>query len=156
MASAVATQHVRSCLKFASFDHDPDATSATIVTPDAGTTLRYWDMRDLTHFAVLAMASTLTGNGITKLEIVASETTSFSSVTVIKDSGTVAADAVGDQVVEECSAEEIAHLGEAAGLNLRYVAGRLTCQNSADEAVVTYIGMPVRKYLNLTPATTIA
>lgn len=156
MASAVATQCMRSSLFMASYDHDPGATTAVIVSPDGGTTKRYVDMRDFTNLAVVAMSSTLTGNGITKLEIVASETTAFSSVTVIKDSGTVAADAVGDLVVEECSAEEIAHLGEAAGLNLRYVAGRLTCQNSADEAVVTYIGLPVRKCKDLTPATTIA
>lgn len=156
MASAVATQHIRSCLKVQHWDHDPGSTNAILASPDGGTTIRYVDMRDFTHLAVTLFTTVLGGNGPTKLEIVASETTAFSAVTVIKDSGTIAADAFGDWVMQECSAEEIAHLGEAAGLNLRYVAARITCHHSGDEAIVTYIGMPVRKYADLTPATTIA
>lgn len=145
MASTVSTDCLRQRLLVASYDHDPDTTAATVVTPDAGTTLKYVDMKDYSNFMAVAMSSTLTGNGITKLEIVADTDTTFASnLTVIKDSGTVAADAVGDYVVEECTAAELAQLSSDGGLSpgLRYVAARLTVQNSADEAVVTYVAIP--------------
>lgn len=142
------------------WDHDPDSTCATVVTPDAGTTTRWVDMRDFEEFVCAAMSSTLTGNGITKLEILASDASDGSTnVTVIKDSGTVAADAVGDWVQESCTAEEIAQEssdGAVGPPGLRYVAGRLTMQNSSDEAVVVYIRCANRAYDDLTPETTIA
>lgn len=157
MASPTATQHIRSGLTIEMWDHDPDGTGATVVTPDAGTTLRYLDMRDYTHFSVAAMATIFGGaSGITKLEIVASATTAFTSVTVIKDSGTIDADAIGDWAIEECTAQEVAQEGADAGVELRYVAGRLTCSNAGDEAVVAYVAMPKRPHLDLTPATTIS
>jgi hypothetical protein len=112
-------------------------------------------MRDYYGLAVVAMASALTGNGITKVEIVASATPAFSAVTVIADSGTVAADAVGDYVPIECTAEQVAQEASDAGVDLRYVAARLTCQNAADEAVVAYFATPRHATLGLT-ATTIA
>lgn len=121
------------------FDHDPDGTSATVVTPDGGTTSRWVDLRDYEEFGVLAMSSTLTGNGISKLEIVAADDTSGTNITVIKDSGAVVCDAVGDTVVASCLASEIGYLSEASGYDLRYVAARITVANAADEAVVTYV-----------------
>lgn len=139
MASSLSGMKLFSELKIQMFDHDPGATTAVLCSPDGGTTIKYADMRDYGTFAAIAMASTLTGNGITKLEIVASAAVAFSSVVVVKDSGTVAADAVGDYVVEECTAEELAQLSSDNSVELRYVAARLTCQNAADEAVVTYI-----------------
>lgn len=139
MASQLATEKLFAKAKIEMFDHDPDGTGATICTPDAGTTLRYVDLRDYAAFAALAMSSTLTGAGISLLEIVAAEDADGTNATQIKTSGAVVCDAVGDYVVEECTAEEIAHIGEAAGYNLRYVAARLTVANAADEAVVTYV-----------------
>lgn len=157
MASAVAEQHIRSRYLFQVWDHDPDTASAIVVTPDAGTTDRYVDGRDLERFAVIAIQTVIGSNsGITKLEIVAASDTAGTDLTVIKDSGTVDADALADWLIEECSMDEVRHLGDAAGVNLRYVAGRLTSSNSGDEAIVVYFGIPNRKYLNLTPATTIS
>jgi len=156
MASPQDAQHIKSKLLIQMWDHDPGSTCATLAGPDGGTTIRYVDMKDYRYFAAAAMSSTLTGAGITKLEIVASAATTFSSVTVIKDSGTVAADAVGDWVIEECSAEEVAQEASDAGAALRYVAARITVANSADEAVVTYIACPVLEYQDLTPETTIS
>jgi hypothetical protein len=142
------------------WDHDPDTASAIMVTPDGGTTDRIVDLKGYGRLVVAAMSSTLTGAGITKLEIVASDSADMSTnLTVVKDSGTVAADAVGDWVVQECTAEELAQLSSDGGISpgLRYAAGRLTVANSADEAVVVYVRCEaVFSYLNLTPATTIA
>lgn len=157
MAAQTATQHIRSKFLFQFWDHDPDTASALVVSPDGGTTDRYVDMRDHEFFAVAAVATIFGGaSGITKLEIVAASDTAGTDLAVVKDSGTVDADAIGDWLIEECSAEEVAQLASDNGTNLRYVAGRLTCSNSGDEAVVMYFTIPNRAYLNQTPATTIA
>lgn len=113
------------------FDVDADYSTAAVVTATA------LDMSLYADFRVLAMASALTGSGITKLEIVAgSDSGVTTDVTVIKDSGTVAADAVGDYVALECSALEVAQEGADAAADLRYVAVRLTNDNAGDEAVI--------------------
>lgn len=158
MASPTATEHIGSQQLVQMWDHDPGGTSATVVSPDGGTTVRSVDMRDYYVFGVGAMSSTLTGAGITKLEIIAATDSAMSAnVTVIKDSGTVAADAVGDWVFQECTAAEVAQEGaDGAITGLRYVAGRITVANAADEAVVIYVGLPNRPQDNLTPAATIA
>jgi hypothetical protein len=157
MASAVATQHIRDSFLFQVWDHDPNSASAIVTTPDGGTTDRYVDMRQYSHFAAIAIQTVIgSSSGITKLEIVAAEDTSGTNITAVKDSGTVDADALCDWLMEECSAEEIAQLASSTGYSLRYVAARVTQSNSGDEAVVVYFGIPCRRYLNLTPATTIA
>jgi len=146
MASSQSSVNLFSKNKIQMFDHDPNSTSASVVTPDAGTTERWVDMRDYSSFAALAMSSALTGNGISLLEIVAnSESDGSDTSVVIKTSGAVLCDAVGDYVVEECTAEEVAQESadaiEAATITnqLRYVAARVTVANAADEAAVTYI-----------------
>ena len=157
MASAVAEQHIRSKFLFQVWDHDPDTASAIVVTPDGGTTDRYVDMRDHETFGVIAVQTIIgSSSGITKLEIVAASDTAGTDLTVIKDSGTVDADALADWLMEECSADEVAQAGAASGLALRYVAGRVTSSNSGDEAIVMYFGASNRPHLNLTPATTIS
>lgn len=140
MPSAVATQSWLFKNLMQVWDHDPGSTNPILASPDSGTTIRYVDMRDYHRLIVGCIATVFGGNGPTKLEIVASEDTAFGSVTVVKDSGTIALNALTEWAVLECTAEEIAHLGEAAGLNLRYVAARITCHHAGDEAVVFYIG----------------
>ena len=155
MASPTSTDKIRSNFLFQVWDHDPNATSAILVSPDGGTTIRYVDMRDYCDFAVI-VAPTVVGGDMTKLEIVASATTAFTAVTVIKDSGALTADAIGDWVIQSCTAAEVAQEGSDAGVELRYVAGRLTHATSTDESLVTYFAIPNNPKLNVTPATTIA
>ena len=156
MASPQTSNKFASTQKAQMFDHDPGGTSAAVITPDGGTTERWVDMRDYGNFAVLAMSSTLTGNGITKLEIVAADDNTGTNTIVIKDSGTVAADAVGDYVFEECTAEEIQQESEDAGFTSRFVAGRLTVENAADEAVATYVQFTAKYAVDGLTADTIA
>jgi hypothetical protein len=157
MASAVATQHLKSRMLIQVWDHDPNTASAIVTTPDGGTTDRYVDMRDYSHFAAIAIQTVIgSSSGITKLEIIAASDTAGTDLVVIKDSGTVDADALADWLVEECSAEEVAFAADAAGTDLRYVAARVTQSNSGDEAIVVYLGESKRPCLNLTPATTIS
>ena len=132
--------------KIEMWDHDPAVNTAILVSPDGGTTVRSIDMKDYGVFVCAAMSSTLNGNGINKLEIVAADDAALSTnLVVIKDSGAVVADAVGDWVVEVCTAEEIAQESADNGSStLRYVGGRITCADAADEAVVTYIASKPR------------
>lgn len=157
MPSAQDSQKVRYENKIEMWDHDPDSTNATVVTPDGGTTSRWMHMADFHHFAVAAMSSNLTGAGISKLEIVAADDASGTNTVVIKDSGAVTADAVGDWLIEECSVEEIAQISADNGYSSAYVAGRITVANAADEAAVMYLGYKPRHARDdLTPETTIS
>jgi len=133
MASALSVSKVFANNAMALFDHDPNTTAATVCTGGG-----YKSLADYSGFAVLAMSSALTGAGITKLEIVAATSAAGANATVIKDSGAVVADAVGDFVALECIAEEIAQLGAEGGFAFTHVAARLTVANAADEAVVLY------------------
>ena len=157
MASQNATQHIRSRYLFQVWDHDPDTASAIVVTPDGGTTDRYVDGNTIERFAALAIQTVIgSASGITKLEIIAASDTAGTDLAVIKDSGTVDADALADWLIEECTMEEVAQIASDNGTNLRYVAARVTQSNSGDEAIVVYFAEPKRQYLNQTPATTIA
>lgn len=128
-------------------------------TITGGTTVvgTYQDLRDFETFGALVTVAALTGAGVTKVELVAADDASGTNITVIKDSGTVAANAVDDQVFEECTVPEIAQLSAAGGLALRYGAVRVTLANAADVAVANIIlGDPRHAATGLTPATTIA
>lgn len=153
MASAIATEWFGSRFFLKSYDHDPGATTAVLASPDGGTTIRYLDMKDYERFSVMARPTIVGGTGLTKLEIVACADTAFSSVTVIKDTGTIAGDSLNDVAFLECSAEEIASLGSDGGVSLRYVAARLTQGTNTDEANVTYLALPKRAYSGLTATT---
>ena len=151
MASAISTKKLAPNVLRQLWDHDPGATGAVIVSPDGGTTKRVLDLGLYARLGVAAMATVVVG-GITKIEIVASAAADMSNPVVVKDSGTIAADASGDWAFLECSAEEVKALGDT----LRYVAGRVTCANAGDEAAVLYEAYPRFIHGALTPATTIA
>jgi hypothetical protein len=105
-------------------------------------------MRDYDGFMVVAKPTVVGGGGLTKLEIVgfiSTDSTGAGTAYVIKDSGTVAADALDDNVVEECTAAEIAQVATDAGVTLRYVAARLTNATNTDEVAVTYVQYPAKR-----------
>jgi hypothetical protein len=146
MPSAVSTEKIGSRIFVKSYDHDPGATTAIVVSPDGGTTKRTADMGLYERFAVLAKPTVVGAGGLTKLEIIASAAADMSNPVVVKDSGTVAGDALDDNVFAECTAAEVKTLGDT----LRYVAGRLTMATATDEASVTYIGWPRNAKTGLT------
>jgi hypothetical protein len=157
MASAVATDKFATRNKVLMYHHAP-AAAATEQSVKAGATTTTWqDMRDYEGFAVAAMTGLLVGTGMIELSIYAAEDSSGTNATEIKTTGAIAADAVGDWAFLECSAEEIAQVGEAAGYNLRYVAAYIDCNHNDDECEVVYIlTAPSRAADALTAATTIA
>jgi len=140
------------------FDHDPNATTAIVTSPDGGTTKRAVDLRDFECFAVIVKPTIVAAGGLTKVEIVANTASDFTGTTVvIKDSGTVAADALDDYVVQECSAAEVKQEGndQVPAVDLRYVAARMTMATATDEASVVYIRSKPRYPQNALTATNI-
>lgn len=139
MASALSTVKLfaNACIEM--FYHAPN-DAATEQSVKAGATTTTWkDLRDYDGFAVLAMTALKVGNGMIELSIYAAEDASGTNATEIKTSGVIAADAIGDYSALECTAEEIAQIGRAAGYALRYVAAYVDCQHNDDEVAVTYI-----------------
>lgn len=157
MASPQEAMVIRSRFTIELWDHDPGQTCATLISPDGGTTVRSIDMKDYTHF-VCAVFFTSGSDDLSKLEILTGDDTSFTNSAVVKDSGTIAVDALGDWAIEECSWEECVQEGLDAGtaFDARYVAGRTTQANADVEGVALYIAKARKPQLNLTPQTTIA
>lgn len=140
MASAVTTARHSARNAIISYDHDPGTASALITSPDGGTTKRYLAMKDYEGFAVACMTSvSASSSGATLVDIVGATDSAGTNVTTVVSSGAVVADAVGDFVYVEASAEQINEVGKAAGYNFTHVGARITCSNSGDECVVTYI-----------------
>ena len=119
------------------FDHDPGANTAVVVSGDGGTTKNYLPMAGYSNFVLDVMNSVSTSNsGPTLVEIVAAEDSTGTNATVIVSSGTVASGTVGDNILVECTAEQINEVGKAAGYKFTHVTGRITCSNAGDECVV--------------------
>jgi hypothetical protein len=150
MPVTTAAEKIGSKIFLKSYDHDPGAATAVITSPDGGTTLRTLDMKDYEAFGVMARPTIVGGTGLVKLEIIASAVVAMTTETVIKDSGAVAGDSLNDVVWLECTSEEVAQAATDAGVNLRYVAARLTMGTNTDEANVSYVGFPTRRIPGLT------
>ncbi len=151
MASAVSTQKLFSRFAIASGIHTPSGLTAAIASG-----LSYVDLRDYEGFAVQLRTTTSAGTGVNLVEIVAAVDTNGTNATQIKTSGAVAlATNTGWYQSLECTAEEIAQLGRAAGLALRYVGARITCDNANTISSVTYIRGPSKSpHLDLTTSVT--
>lgn len=157
MASAVATDRLACRRKMLMYYHKPD-DAATEQSVKSGTATTTWQaFKGYGSFQVAAMLALKTGNGLIELSIYAAEDASGTNATEIKTSGAIAADAVGDWAMQECTAEEINHVGKAAGYDFTHVVAYIDCHHNDDECAVVYIlDEPQFKYDGLTPATTIA
>ncbi len=134
MASSVSTDKLFTTHAIASYDFDPNSTAATDVA--------WVDLRDYSNFAVIAMTSASTGAaGPVAFKILANSDSAGGGTDVEVKAHAVgsAPDAVGDYLVLECTAEEIAELASDNSSALRYVSANIAMGNAADEAVVTYI-----------------
>lgn len=134
MASPQASDKLTANLKVNHYDHDP--ANSTVAT-DVG----WVDMRDYETIMITTFASALTGLGVTAFTIQGnSESDGTGTDAEIKAHAVGSApDAVGDWLVLECTAKELAQESTSTTGALRYVSAKLTCANAADEQVVTYI-----------------
>ena len=138
MVSSVATEKLTANLKV-----DQYLSGNASTAKDIG----FVDMRDYSNIMVVSVAAALTGIGITVFQLVANSQADGNGDEVVVKQHAIgsAPDAAGDYLVLECSAEEIAHLGEAAGYDLRYVSAKITCANASDRIVCTYIRAGARR-----------
>lgn len=137
MASAVSVVDLFANAAINMYDHDPGATTAMLATTN-GTTQRWVPIADFHGFAGIVMA-TIATTGPTDIGIVAATDASGTDKTTVVSTGTIAADAVGDVAVIECSAAQIKEVGDAAGKVFTHVSVGITCGNSGDECAVTFI-----------------
>jgi len=144
MASALAPTNLLSRFLHKHFVHDPGATTAVLASPDGGTTVYYLDMARIKRALIAVAPSIVGGAGITLVRVFASvDAAGATNATLIRTSGTVALDNLdgasnsgGDCYRTEIDAQEIAQLGAASGLALRYVTIEITTSTNTDEATV--------------------
>jgi hypothetical protein len=130
MASAQASDKLLSNLAITHYDYDPDATTATEI--------EWVDMRDFENFACSFFRTV--GTGTLAMTIIANSASDGGGTDVtIKANPALSPDALGDYIFLECTAEEIAHLADAAGVAARYVTAVCTFGTAGDEGVVTYV-----------------
>lgn len=133
MATAVTSNKIFSNAALKLYDHDPGGTSATVVSGDGGTTKNYLPMANYQNFAVVVMNSvSASASGPTLVEIIAASDSTGTGAAAVVTSGTVASVTVGDNVVVECTADQIKEVLSSA----THVTARITCSNAGDECVV--------------------
>ena len=127
MATVQGNEHIFSHNAIRSYNDDPaDATVARYIA--------WVDMRDFDYFAAVVMFQS--GTGVLTFKIFAATDSSGTSATEVKaHSAPTAADAAGDVLVLEVSAEQVRAVLSAA----RYVSVEMDNDASGDVNVVTYI-----------------
>lgn len=132
MASAIATNKLRCELAVQTYIHNP-----TTATDDQA--VAWVDMRDYGNF--MAQLTLVSGTGVLTFRILASEssTGAGSPIEVKAHGAPTAADAEDDSLTLECSSNELAELGIATGVSLRYVSVYADMDHADDIAAVTYI-----------------
>jgi hypothetical protein len=114
---------------------------------------------DLSLYANFMAQLTLAhGTGVLAFRIMASEssTGAGSPIEVKAHAAPTAADAKNDSLTLECSAEELAKLGIATGVNLRYVGVEVDMDSDTDDVAITLIrANPVFAQEGLTPTSLI-
>ena len=153
MASAISPDLISSALFVRSYDHDPDANTAKLASPDGGTTPWYWDIRDYIALHVVVKPSIVAAGGVTLVRVLAyTDTALTANGTVVWTSGTVALDDLstngGDQVQQDITAEQVREV-DTTKVGLRYLGVEITMATNTDEAVVTIVAIPVRPRLSL-------
>jgi hypothetical protein len=139
------------------YKHMPADATVEAIAKAGDTTATWTALEGYGSFQVCAMTIILGGNGMTELSIYAAESAAGANATEIKTSGVIAADALGDWAMQECTAEEIQQIGKPLGYNFTHVGAYIDCHHVNDEVAVVYIlDEPLFKYDALTPATTLA
>lgn len=144
MASTVSSEKCRANVAQTMYLHNPaDATVATKIA---------WV--DLSLFErILVSAMLVAGTGLLTFKLFASESASGAGtpVEVKAHADPTVADAAGDTVVLELTADELSKLGIAGGVELRYISAEIDCDHADDIVAVTYTRMgPKFAYSGLT------
>lgn len=160
MASAVTVQKTFANEQVTLVLHNSGQTNAQVLTPNSGTTRKWFDMSTYEHIAFTVLTTTSgSTSGPTLLEIVCADDTSGTNTTVVVSHTVVSAanssngsQAIGDQMFVEARASQIREVVAAAGgTGGRYASLRITSTNSGDlQAVAVHRQEPVHPQQNLT------
>lgn len=146
MASPQAPDKLASNLKINVYDHDPDDTD-----PDH---VEWVDMKGYENFMAILFRSVGSGD-IDEFSIDANAESDGGGTDVEIETHALGSsvDAVGDYIILECTAEQIAQEGADNGEDLRYVSATVEQATAGDECVVVYIRKPLRPQDGLTADT---
>lgn len=99
------------------------------------------DLADYDGFATTAFLAVLGGNGIEAYSIIANSQSDGggTDATVVSHADPTTANAAGDMVVLECTAEQVKAVETSSTGRLRYVSVKLETHHASDQVVVTYI-----------------
>lgn len=147
MVSALAPKNLLSRFVHKHFVADPGGTTSIFASPDGGTTPYYFDMSRVKRALVL-VAPSIAGGAITLVEVYASsDVAGATNLTLVRASGVLALDNTdgaansgGDCYKTEIDAQELAQLGAASGLNLRYLTVKVTNATGTDEYTLDFLG----------------
>ncbi len=127
MASTITTNTLRVNVALRTYLDNP--ANATVAR-----NIAWVDMRDFARF--MATVLFISGTGVLTFRVLASASADGSSPVEVKVHSTpTVADAAGDQLVLECSVDELNSLGT----DLRYVSVELDCDHADDICAVTYL-----------------
>jgi len=131
-------------------DGSDRTTLAAIPVTEAGVTGTWFAMRDYSSVLVICILHSRTDN-IEEFHIYAGTSSAGAGAAAMKThAGTTGADAAGDGVILELSAEEIAQEGEDASAEYTHIAPYVKTGNSADRVTMIIIAKSKRPRRALT------
>ena len=139
MATAIVSEVLRAMLKVLNFLHEPaDATVATNIS--------WQPLKDFESF--LATLMLVSGTGVLTFRILAAtDAAGMGATEVVAHANPTQADAAGDTLVLECTAEQVKDVLKAA----THVSVEVDMDATNDIAAVTYVfGRAKRQYSGLT------
>ena len=139
MATAITSVRGTAQHKQKMYVHDP--ADATVATKIAWLPMKGYEW-------LLAAVALVSGTGLLTVKLFAAEDSSGTNATEIKShADPTVADAAGDVVYIECTAEQV----KEAGANMTHVAVEVDCDASSDIAAVSYLfGGAHRKFAGQT------
>src|SRR5688572_5493826 len=127
MASTIVTKKLRVNVALRTYIHDPADATIAVVPAWVG-------MRAFNYF--MAALTLVSGTGVLTFRLMASASANGANPVEVKVHATpTVADAQGDQLVLECSVDELNSLGQA----LRYVGAEVDMDVTTDIAALTYL-----------------
>jgi len=124
-------------------DASDRTTAAVIPVTEANVVGTWFDMRDYSNVMVKCILHTRADN-IEEFSIVADSDSDGGggNVTIVEHSDPTDADAAGDSVVLECSAEQIVQEGSDNSEYLRYISAKVKTGNASDRVTIVITGIP--------------
>ena len=134
--TAITAKKILPSVLWTSYDFDPDATTATDIA--------WVDMRDAMGIGIKVFRTVGT-SALTLLILVNTASDGSGDEATLKTwTPTLQPNEVGEYIVTEALAEEIAQKASEDGYDYRYLSLSIAAATGTDECVVSYLKMPNR------------